>query len=109
MKRMVQPMRILLATLLMLSTGALAQTWPSETGLQRDGFRGSIDALERFRGPNDSPRFEGEELRGRVGGWAGAVRGWFQEQGEKVGQNESDSARYFNLRREWEGDLGRRR
>ena len=106
---MVSRMRILILAAMTLSVAAQAQSWPSETGLQRDGFRGSIDALERFRGPGDRPRFEGEELRGRVGGWAGAVRGWFEEQGEKIGQNESDSARYFNLRREWEGDLGRRR
>ena len=105
---MLHPMRISLATLLMLSTGALAQNWPSETGQQRDGFRGSIDALERFR-TNDTPRLEGGELRGRIGGWAGAVRGWFEEQGEKIGQNGSESARYFNQRRDWEGDLGRRR
>lgn len=108
MKRMVRPMRILLASFLTLSTVAAAQNWPSETGLQRDGFRGSIEAFDRFR-TNDTPRVQGEELRGRVGGWAGAVRGWFEQQGEKIGQNESDSARYFNTRREWEGDLGRRR
>jgi len=105
---MMPGMRILLATFLMLAAAAGAQSWPSETGLQRDGFRGSIDALEQFRAYG-APRLEGEELRNRVGGWAGAVRGWFQEQGDKIGQNESDSARYFNLRREWEGDLGRRR
>ncbi len=101
-------MRMTLATLLMLSAGALAQNWPSETGLQRDGFRGSIDTLDRFLG-NQTPQPQGEELRGRVGGWAGEVRGWFERQGEKVGQNESEGARYFNLRREWEGDVGRRR
>jgi hypothetical protein len=101
-------MRILLTTFLMLSAVASAQNWPSESGLQRDGFRGSIEAFDRFR-TNDNPRVQGEELRDRVGGWAGAVRGWFEQQGEKVGQNENDSARYFGLRREWEGDLGRRR
>lgn len=105
---MVPGMRILLATFLMLSAVASAQSWPSETGLQRDGFRGSIDAFDRFR-TNENPRVQGEELRDRVGGWAGAVRGWFEQQGEKVGQTENESARYFGLRREWEGDLGRRR
>lgn len=101
-------MRLLATTLLVLSVGAGAQSWPSESGLQRDGFRGSIEAFDRFRA-NDNPRLQGEEFRERVGGWAGAVRGWFEQQGEKIGQNESESARYFNLRREWEGDLGRRR
>ena len=101
-------MRILLLAAVAIATTAQAQNWPSETGQQRDGFRGSIDALEQFRAYG-APRLEGEELRGRVGGWAGAVRGWFQEQGEKIGQSDGSSARYFNLRREWEGDLGRRR
>ena len=108
MKRMVQVMRIFLAGFLLLSGAATAQSWPNETGLARDAFRGSIDQLDRFRS-NDSPRLQGEDVRERVGGWAGAVRGWLEQQGEKIGQNESDSARYFSLRREWEGDLGRRR
>ena len=101
-------MKSTLTILLLLTAAASAQTWPSETGLARDGFRGSIDALDRFR-TADTPRLQGEELRDRVGGWAGAVRGWVQQQGEKVGENERQSAPYFNLRREWEGDLGRRR
>ena len=108
MKRMLPSMRFLLATFLLLSTFAAAQGWPNETGLQRDGFRGSIEAFDRFRS-NDNPRVRGEDVRDRVGGWAGVVRGWFEQQGEKVGQNENESARYFSLRREWEGDLGRRR
>lgn len=112
MKRMVASMRMTLAAPLIFAAAAFsplaAQNWPSETGLPRDGFRGSIETLDRYLG-NQAGGVQGEELRGRVGGWAGAVRNWFDRQGEKVGQNESDSARYFNLRREWENDVGRRR
>ena len=104
---MLPAMRIILAILLTVGV-ANAQSWPAESSMQRDTFRGAIDSLERFRA-NDNPRLDGEELRGRVGGWAGAVRGWFQEQGEKIGQDEGGSGRYFNLRREWEGDLLARR
>ena len=92
MTRMLHPMRITLAGLLLLSGAAMAQSWPNETGLGRDAFRSSIDQLDRFRS-NDQPRLQGEDVRERVGGWAGAVRGWLEQQGEKIGQNESDSAR----------------
>lgn len=109
--RILPRMRIPLPTIILLAAlagGAQAQSWPSEAGLGRDGFRGSIDALDRFS-RNDNPRLQGEEARERVGGWLGAARGWLETQYDKVGQNESESARHFNLRREWEGDLGRRR
>ncbi len=111
--RIFTPMRHLALAALMLSAGlaqapALAQSWPQETGLARDGFRSSIEALDRFR-TNDNPRLQGEDARERVGGWVGAARGWLETQYEKIGQNETDSQRHFNLRREWEGDVGRRR
>jgi len=91
-----------------LTGAAAAQSWPSEAGIARDGFRGSIEAFDRFR-MAENPRLRGEEERERVSGWVGAVRGWLESQYDKVGQTDGDSARHFNLRREWEGDLGRRR
>ena len=87
---------------------ARAQSWPNETGISRDGFRGSIDALDRFR-QADNPRLRGEEGRARIGGWLGDARGWLESQYDKVGERETEPAPHFNLRREWEGDLGRRR
>lgn len=101
--------QILTASLFLALCGtASAQSWPSEAGVARDGFRGSIEAFDRFR-LAENPRLRGEDERERVSGWVGAVRGWLETQYEKMGQNDSDSARHFNLRREWEGDLGRRR
>ncbi len=102
--------QILTAGLLLtaLAGTASAQSWPGETGLARDGFRGSIEAFDRFR-LAENPRLRGEDERERVSGWVGAVRGWLESQYDKVGQTDGDSARHFNLRREWEGDLGRRR
>ena len=112
--RILAGMRFLLTTALLLApllspgAGAQAQSWPQETGLQRDGFRGSIDAFDRFR-MAENPRLQGEDARERVGGWVGAARGWLENQYDKIGQNDGDSQRHFNLRREWEGDVGRRR
>jgi hypothetical protein len=91
-----------------ISGAAQAQNWPNETGLNRDGFRGSIDALERFSRA-DNPRLQGEDARERVGGWLGAARGWLESQYDKVGQREPELAPYYNTRRQWEGDLVRRR
>lgn len=90
------------------ATPALAQSWPNDSGIGRDAFRGSLDAFDRFRA-QDNPRLHGEEARDRVTGWLGGVRGFLEDQYGKIGQRDQSAAPFFNLRREWEGDLGRRR
>ncbi len=99
--------RIMLLAML-AATPALAQSWPNDTGISRDGFRGSIDAFDRFRA-QDNPRLHGEEARDRVGGWLDGVRGFLADQYGKVGQRDPGATQFFNQRRDWEGDLLRRR
>ncbi|MBY0339439.1 MAG: hypothetical protein K2X11_22700 [Acetobacteraceae bacterium] len=100
-----RPVTLAAALMALAVAGAQAQNWPNETGVQRDVFRGDISRLEGF-GTNPNLRTFGEENRETVGGWIGAVRGWFDRQAEKIGQNDSDSSRFFDrqrsLEREWD-------
>ncbi|RVT98952.1 hypothetical protein EOD42_02245 [Rhodovarius crocodyli] len=107
------PMRALPFLLMLLMpglapVGASAQAWPNDGGLGRDSFRGAVGAFDRFAA-DDNPRTSGEEAREAVGGILGAAREWVERQTDKIGERDRDVAPYFNLRRDWEGDLIRRR
>ena len=102
-------MRALPFLLLLLMPGlASAQAWPNDGGLGRDNFRGALGAFDRFAA-DDNPRTSGEEAREAVGGILGAAREWVERQTDKIGERDGQVAPYFNLRRDWEGDLIRRR
>jgi len=102
------PFLLLLLTSALAPGLASAQSWPNDGGIGRDNFRGAVGAFDRFAA-NDDPVPRGEEAREAVGGILGAAREWVERQTDKIGERDRDVSPYFNLRREWEGDLIRRR
>jgi hypothetical protein len=102
--------RTALAALMALSLAApaAAQSWPNDGGINRDIFRNDIGRLERF-GTNPDIRTFGEENRETVSGWGAAIRGWFDRQAEKIGENDANTSRFFDRQRAWEREWDARR
>ncbi len=99
---------ILAALLLLLATPAMAQNWPTETGVRGDAIGGAFASFDRLGAYPATPSI-GDERRESITGWLGGIRSWVEERADMVGDRQPQSTGYYQLRRSWEREwsLGR--
>ena len=99
---------LLVAALLLLAAPAMAQNWPTETGVRGDAIGGAFNSFDRL-GSYPQPPSIGDDRRESITGWLGGVQSWVEERGDMIGDRQPQSTGYYQLRRNWEREwsLGR--
>jgi hypothetical protein len=99
---------LILAALLLVATPALAQNWPTETGVRGDAIGGAFASFDRLGAYPQRPSV-GDDRREGITGWLGGIQTWVEERGDMIGDRQPQSSGYYQLRRSWEREwnLGR--
>ncbi len=99
---------LLFVVLLLGASPALAQNWPTETGVRGDAIGGAFAAFDRL-GAYPQPPSVGDDRREGITGWLGGIQNWVEERRDMVGDRQPQSTGYYQLRRSWEREwsLGR--